>query len=79
MTNVEQFLAALKTMECRYSFDPKFNPSWVLNRAEAPDGIAQEVSVSQVHFFFDADGKFLGTLADEMGYWEKRGAAIAGE
>ncbi|MDP1712419.1 MAG: hypothetical protein Q8K86_08180 [Candidatus Nanopelagicaceae bacterium] len=60
MTNIEQFLAALKTMECRYNFD-------------SIDPKAQCISVSQVHFFFDADGKFLGTLADEMGYWEKRG------
>lgn len=71
MSHVEQFLTVLRTMKCCHGHDPRTNPSWVLNREGAPEGIAQCVSVSQAHFYFDAAGRFLGTMADEMGYWEK--------
>ncbi len=30
------------------------------------------ISVAQTHFCFDADGRYIGALADEMGYFEKR-------
>ena len=30
------------------------------------------ISVSQAHFMFDKDGRYLGVLADEMGHFDKR-------
>ena len=36
-----------------------------------------KISVSQAHFVFDENESFIGTVADEMGYFEERKVGIS--
>jgi len=49
-----------------------FDKETEYQHGDAPKKTRWLLSVTQAHFCFDKDKKFLGVMADELGYFDKR-------
>ena len=65
-SEAEKFLAFFKTMGIRTTVCPQHRSRGV------PRRVRFSISVSQAIFLFDLRWRFVGTLSDEQGHFEKR-------
>ena len=55
-----------------FSCGPGYEGSMSEEDLERLPTARHSITVSQAHFYFDKDGRFVGTIADEMGFVEPR-------
>lgn len=70
MTDYDKFKEFFDEMGVPYGMPNNLGSS--LRHGEEPEESVFNLSVSQAHFCFDTDKKYIGVVSDEMGIFDER-------